>query len=128
MKEIQAKRVYDPVEPDDGFRVLVDRLWPRGLTKARVRADLWLKDIAPGTALRKWFGHDRSKWEEFRTRYLAELSGAPEVAERLLDEAKTGRVTLLYAARDTECNHAVVLREYLLGRLGIIGEGSPRSP
>jgi len=127
MKEIQTKRVYDPVEPDDGFRVLVDRLWPRGLTKAQVRAEMWLKDVAPGTTLRKWFGHDRSKWEEFRTRYLAELSGAPEVVERLLDEVKTGRVTLLYAARDTECNHAVVLREYLLRRLGI-GEGSPGSP
>jgi uncharacterized protein YeaO (DUF488 family) len=128
MIDIRIKRVYDPVEPDDGFRVLVDRLWPRGLTKAKVRADLWLKEAAPGTILRKWFGHDRSKWNEFRTRYLAELSGAPDVADRLLDEAKTGRgVTLLYAARDTECNHAVVLREYLLGRLGI-GEGPRESP
>jgi uncharacterized protein YeaO (DUF488 family) len=127
MKDIRTKRVYDPVEPEDGFRVLVDRLWPRGLTKAQVRAELWLKDIAPGTTLRKWFGHDRSKWDEFRRRYIEELTGAPEAVEILLDKAKTGRVTLLYAARDTECNHAVVLREYLSGRSGI-GEGSPGSP
>jgi uncharacterized protein YeaO (DUF488 family) len=93
------------------------------MTKEDVGAELWLKAVAPSNDLRKWFGHDRAKWEEFRNRYLSELSGAPEAAERLLDEAKKGRVTLLYAARDTECNHAVVLREYLLDRLGG-GDGS----
>jgi uncharacterized protein YeaO (DUF488 family) len=114
MKDIRTKRVYEPTEPDDGFRVLVDRLWPRGLTKENVQAALWLKEVAPGTALRKWFGHDRSKWEEFRRRYVEELAAEPEGVNRLLDEAEKGRVTLLYSARDTECNHAVVLREYLL--------------
>jgi uncharacterized protein YeaO (DUF488 family) len=112
--EINLKRVYDPVSPDDGFRVLVDRLWPRGMTKEKLRAALWLKAVAPGTELRKWYGHDRAKWEEFRHRYLAELEGRPEAAEPLLEAAGRGRVTLLYAARDKECNHAVVLREYLI--------------
>jgi uncharacterized protein YeaO (DUF488 family) len=118
MKDIRTKRVYEPAEPDDGIRVLVDRLWPRGVTKEKVQASIWLKDVAPSTPLRKWFGHDRAKWDEFRSRYLAELAAEPEVAKRVLDEAKKGRVTLLYAARDTECNHAVVLREYLLKRSG----------
>jgi uncharacterized protein YeaO (DUF488 family) len=88
------------------------------VTKEKVQASIWLKDVAPSTPLRKWFGHDRAKWDEFRSRYLAELAAEPEVAKRVLDEAKKGRVTLLYAARDTECNHAVVLREYLLKRSG----------
>ena len=115
MKDIRIKRVYDPAEPGDGFRVLVDRVWPRGMTKEKVQAALWLKDVAPTTVLRKWFGHDRAKWEAFRRRYLAELADSPEGVARLLEEAKKGRVTLLFAARDIECNHAVVLRDYLLG-------------
>ncbi len=79
MTDIQTKRVYEPASPQDGFRVLVDRVWPRGRTKEQVRADLWLKEIAPSTELRKWFGHDRSKWEEFKSRYFSELDAKPEI-------------------------------------------------
>jgi uncharacterized protein YeaO (DUF488 family) len=116
MIECRYKRVYDPVAPDDGLRVLVDRVWPRGMTKARVQAGLWLKDIAPSDALRMWFGHDRSRWEEFRRRYFAELDARPEAMTELLAEAAKGPVTLLYSARDAECNQAVALMDYLLAR------------
>ncbi|NTV66539.1 MAG: DUF488 family protein [Chlorobaculum sp.] len=108
--------MYEPASPDDGYRVLVDRLWPRGLTKERVQASMWLKEAAPETPLRKWFGHDPAKFREFRHRYLEELSGKPDVMAGLLELARKDRVTLLYAARDPECNHAVVLRDYLLSR------------
>lgn len=118
MFDIRIKRVYDPPLPEDGLRVLVDRLWPRGVTKEKLHAALWLKSAAPGTELRKWYGHDRSRWEEFRHRYLAELDNGFEGEQQLLDEARKGRVTLLYAARDPECNHALVLREHLLARAG----------
>jgi uncharacterized protein YeaO (DUF488 family) len=117
MKEIRTKRVYEPAGPDDGLRVLVDRLWPRGMTKDEVRAAMWLKDVAPSTMLRRWFGHDRSKWDTFRRRYLEELAACPAGLDVLREAAGRGRVTLLYAARDIECNHAAVLREYLLSRL-----------
>jgi len=116
MPDIRIMRVYDPASPDDGLRVLVDRLWPRGVTKEKLQAAMWLKASAPSTELRKWFGHDRSKWQEFRHRYLAELDKGFEGEEQLLDEARKRRVTLLYAARDPECNHALVLREHLLAR------------
>ena len=116
MIDIRAKRVYEPEDPQDGFRVLVDRLWPRGMTKEQVKANLWLKDVAPSTVLRKWLHHDRSKWEEFKRRYFSELDAKPEVVDRLLDEAAKRRVTLLYSARDAEHNQAIVLREYLLAR------------
>jgi uncharacterized protein YeaO (DUF488 family) len=116
MTDIQTKRVYEPAGPHDGFRVLVDRVWPRGMTKERARADLWLKDAAPSTTLRKWFGHDRSKWEAFKKRYFLELDANPQAVARLLDEAAKGRVTLLFSARDAEYNQAAVLREYLLAR------------
>ncbi|NTV26574.1 MAG: DUF488 domain-containing protein [Chlorobiaceae bacterium] len=116
MPDIRIMRVYDPASPDDGLRVLVDRLWPRGVTKEKLQAAMWLKASAPSTELRKWFGHDRSKWQEFRHRYLAELDKGFEGEQALLDEARKGRVTLLYAARDPECNHALVLREHLLAR------------
>ena len=99
--------------PDDGFRVLVDRVWPRGMTKERVRADWWLKDVAPSTGLRKWFGHDRAKWAEFKHRYIAELKANPEAVAVLLDKTAKGRLTLLFSAQDAECNQAVVLKEYL---------------
>lgn len=114
MTDIQTKRVYQPADPHDGFRVLVDRVWPRGMTKAQVQADLWLKDVAPSTALRKWFGHDRSKWEAFKSRYFSELDAKPEAVARLLEEAAKGRLTLLFSARDAEYNQAVAAREYLL--------------
>jgi uncharacterized protein YeaO (DUF488 family) len=114
--DIQTKRVYEPANPHDGFRVLVDRVWPRGMTKEQVQADLWIKDAAPSTALRKWFGHDQSKWEEFKNRYFLELQAQPEAVARLLDETAKGRLTLLFSARDVERNQAVALREYLLAR------------
>lgn len=116
MMDIRIKRVYEQASPEDGFRVLVDRLWPRGLTKEKLHAALWMKSAAPSTELRKWFGHDRSKWQEFRHRYLDELAKGFDGERQLLDEAQQERVTLLYAARDPECNHALVLREHLLSR------------
>ncbi|MFZ0134759.1 MAG: DUF488 family protein [Desulfobacterales bacterium] len=112
--DIQTKRVYDPADKKDGARVLVDRVWPRGLSRERVQADQWVKDAAPGTALRKWFAHDRSKWDEFRKRYASELNAKPEVVGQLLELASKGRLTLLFSARDTQYNQAVVLKEYLL--------------
>lgn len=112
--DIQSKRVYNPVEKEDGIRVLVDRVWPRGMTKDRLKADLWLKDVAPSTALRKWFNHDRSKWEHFKSRYFTELDTKPELMNQLHELATKGRVTLLFSARDNQCNQAAALKEYLV--------------
>nr|WP_240194367.1 DUF488 family protein [Desulfopila inferna] len=111
--DIQSKRVYDPVEKEDGVRVLVDRVWPRGLSKEKLKADLWLKDVAPSTTLRKWFNHDRSRWENFKSRYFTELDAKPERVNQLHELATKERVTLLFSARDNQCNQAVALREYL---------------
>lgn len=108
---INIKRVYDPVSPQDGRRILVDRLWPRGIEKEKAGIDEWLKDIAPSNELRKWFSHDPSKWQEFRDRYRKELKGKSELLERLRAETKKGCVTLLYSARDAEHNNARVLKE-----------------
>lgn len=102
MIDIQTKRVYEPAIPRDGFRVLVDRVWLRGMTKKDVQSDLWLKDMAPSTALCTWFSHDRSKWEKFKKRYFSELDAQPEAVVKLLDAAAKGRLTLLFSARDTE--------------------------
>lgn len=110
---VRLKRVYDPPSPSDGLRILVDRLWPRGLTKEDASLDRWDRDIAPSNELRKEFGHDHSRWDEFKARYFAELDANPEPVKRLAGEAKKGKVTLLFAARDTERNNAVALREYL---------------
>jgi len=110
---IRIKRVYDPVGHDYGRRVLVDRLWPRGVAKDEARIDEWLKEVAPSDELRKWFGHDPAKWEEFRTRYRQELKPHGELLERLRSEARKGTVTLLFAAKDVEHNNAVVLKEML---------------
>jgi uncharacterized protein YeaO (DUF488 family) len=118
MMDIRTKRVYESADPDDGFRVLVDRVWPRGMTKEQVGADLWLKDAAPDTDLRKWFGHDPARWEAFRDRYFVELDTKELIVARLLDEVSKGRVTLLFSARDEEYNQAVALREYLISRSG----------
>lgn len=110
---VALKRAYDRPARDDGFRVLVDRLWPRGVKKADLHLDAWAKTLAPSTELRKWFGHDPEKWSEFRKRYRSELarSGAAETAADILAQAKgTKVVTLVYGARDTEHNEAVVLR------------------
>lgn len=110
---LRLKRVYDPVEPDDGYRVLVDRLWPRGFSKEKLHADLWLKDIAPSRELVRQFHSGRLPWPEFKAHYLAELELQPEAVAQLLDRAARGPVTLLYSARDPQANQAVVLAEYL---------------
>jgi uncharacterized protein YeaO (DUF488 family) len=112
-KGFAVRRVYDPPQEEDGLRVLVDRLWPRGLSKDAARVDLWLKDIAPSDALRKWYGHDPSRWDEFRRRYFSELEAHRERLEELKERARRGRVTLLFGARDEERNNAVALRQYL---------------
>lgn len=110
---IHLKRVYDPPTGKDGYRVLVDRIWPRGLSKDRAKVDLWLKDIAPSTALRRWFKHDPHKWHEFQTRYFRELELVPDQVQHLKSRAKTTTLTLLYAAKDTEYNNAVALKSFL---------------
>ena len=113
MMKIQTKRVYEPANKEDGIRILVDRIWPRGMTKEQLQADLWLKDAAPSTALRTWFGHNRSRWEMFKNRYSSELDAKQHVVNQLLELAAKKRITLLSSARDTQCNQAVVLKEYL---------------
>ena len=110
---IKIKRVYERPDKEDGTRILVDRLWPRGLTKAKASVDLWLKEIAPSTELRKWFGHDPGKWAEFKTRYRAELRENDEQVELLKREIEQGVVTLLYGAKDELHNEVVVLKEFL---------------
>jgi uncharacterized protein YeaO (DUF488 family) len=112
----QIKRVYDPVAADDGQRVLVDRLWPRGLRKTDAHLDLWMKEIAPSTALRSWFDHDPDKFAEFSTRYRKELAGL-EALGALRQLGKKGKITLLYAAHDPKVNHATVLLSVLKGRV-----------
>jgi len=113
---VQLKRAYDPPSPRDGTRVLVDRLWPRGVRKTKARIDLWLKDVAPSTALRQWFGHEPARWSEFRRRYRAELKRQPEALTQLRTLARQGRTTLVFGARDERRNEAVVLKELLAGR------------
>jgi len=108
---IRIKRAYDPPAEDDGMRILVDRLWPRGLRRDQARIDLWLKEVAPSTELRRWFGHDPARWPEFQDRYRAELSGSAAL-ESLLDIARQGKpATLVFGARDTLHNNAVVLQQ-----------------
>lgn len=110
---IKLKRVYDPYADSDGKRILVDRLWPRGIKKEDARMDLWLKDIAPSNELRKWFGHDPGRWQEFRRRYREELKEKSDLVRELRKAASKGTVTLLYSAKDTEHNNAVVLKEVI---------------
>jgi uncharacterized protein YeaO (DUF488 family) len=110
---IKIKRVYEQPVKEDGTRILVDRLWPRGLTKAKASVDLWLKGIAPSTELRKWFGHDPDKWAEFKTRYRAELRENDEQVALLKREIDKGAVTLVYGAKDEEHNKALLLQELL---------------
>ena len=110
---IRLKRAYDKPSASDGERVLVERLWPRGVTKARAALDLWLKDVAPSPELRTWFGHDPAKWAEFKRRYWQELRARREAVDVLRDKAGRGTVTLVYAARDQEHNGAVALKEFL---------------
>ena len=115
---IKLKRVYEEPSQTDGIRILVERLWPRGFTKERASIDLWLKDVAPSTELRKWFGHDPKRWRMFRERYLAELKGKKEPINLLQQKAKEGTISLIYAAREEEYNGAVVLKGFLEGRKG----------
>jgi uncharacterized protein YeaO (DUF488 family) len=110
---IKLKRVYEEPSPDDGFRVLVERLWPRGLTKERAAIDLWLKEIAPSTELRQWFGHNPERWEEFCQRYQAELKGKDKSIKLLKEKNQAGVVTFVYAARDEKHNSALVLKEFM---------------
>lgn len=113
---VRLKRAYAPAEASDGFRILVDRLWPRGLTRESARVDLWLKDIAPSNELRKWFNHDPKRWRSFRTKYFREIDSRPDVLAALLDHVRKGPVTLVYAAREERYNDAVALNEYLSSR------------
>lgn len=113
---IAVKRVYDPPSVTDGVRVLVDRLWPRGLAKEKAQVDHWVPEIAPSTELRRWFGHDPAKWEEFRRRYFRELDRSTEIVSRLAELAARQQVTLLFGAREARFNNAVALKEYLEAR------------
>lgn len=110
---IRVKRVYEDASPEDGLRVLVDRLWPRGLNKQKARVDLWVKDIAPSHELRTWFGHDPAKWKDFQSRYRRELKEQSDALALLKQKCKEGTVTLLFAARDEEHNNALVLKSLL---------------
>ena len=110
---IKLKRAYEPASKDDGLRILVERLWPRGVSKAKAKIDLWLKDVAPSTDLRQWYGHDPARWPEFRKRYRAALGGLGDVLTLLKFLAAERTVTFVYAASDEERNSAVVLKEFL---------------
>jgi uncharacterized protein YeaO (DUF488 family) len=110
---IRTKRIYDPPAPEDGVRILIDRVWPRGMRKADAHIDLWLRSIAPSSDLRKWFNHDPAKWDDFKQRYFAELQERHADLATIRQHADAGTVTLLYGARDTEHNNAMALKEYL---------------
>ena len=110
---VRVKRVYDLPAKADGYRVLVDRLWPRGLKKSEARINEWLREIAPSTTLRKWFKHDPGRWKEFKKKYSAELDDHREQVEKLVREARKRNVTLLFSAKETEHNNAVALKEYV---------------
>jgi uncharacterized protein YeaO (DUF488 family) len=111
--KFQTKRVYEPAEPGDGQRFLVERLWPRGVKKQSLQMNAWLKEVAPSDGLRRWFSHDPAKWDDFQRRYRAELKEHSSACEPLLQAAKAGRVTLLFSSRDQEHNNAVALKTYL---------------
>ncbi|KAF2989026.1 DUF488 domain-containing protein (plasmid) [Methylocystis sp. MJC1] len=113
---VRLKRAYEPVDAEDGTRVLVDRLWPRGVSKVDAALDQWIKEIAPSTELRKWFGHDPARWDEFCRRYSAELHQNTELLSQLRSLARQGPLTLVYSAHDEVHNDAIVLREVILGR------------
>jgi uncharacterized protein YeaO (DUF488 family) len=110
---VAVKRIYDPAEPADGWRVLIDRLWPRGISRQRAALDEWLKDLAPSAPLRQWFHRDRTRWAEFGTRYRAELRAQSAALQALRQRARQQRITLLYGARDAHANHALVLADVL---------------
>jgi uncharacterized protein YeaO (DUF488 family) len=123
---IKLKRAYDPVAATDGKRLLVERLWPRGLSKDALKLDGWIREVAPTTDLRKWFGHDPAKWRQFRIRYFRELDSRPESWRSIVSLAGRGTVTLVYSSHDEEHNNAVALHEYLQLKTG--RRGRPRRP
>ena len=110
---IRIERIYDNLKGSDDFRILVDRLWPHGLSKDKVKIDLWQKDIAPSNSLRRWFGHDEKKWDEFKHRYFKELDNNSVLVNTILNKANEGSITLLYGAKEEKFNNAVTLKEYL---------------
>lgn len=116
--QLRLKRAYDTPQPQDGTRILVDRLWPRGVKKEDAAIDTWMKSIAPSTELRKWYGHDPSRWDEFRERYFAELDQAGDAVDEMLGYLRSGRVTLVFAAKDEAHSHALALKQYLERRFG----------
>jgi len=120
---IHLKRAYDPAEPSDGARFLIERLWPRGVKKTSLPIEAWVKEAGPSTELRKWFSHDPAKWDEFRQRYFEELKANPDAWKPILQAARHGTVTLIYSSHDTEHNNAVALQDFLNRH---IGKDSPR--
>jgi uncharacterized protein YeaO (DUF488 family) len=114
---ITIKRVYEPSDASDGARFLVERLWPRGIKKANLHMDAWLKEVAPSDELRRWFGHEPNKWEEFQHQYQEELRAHPDAWQPILEAAERGNVTLIYSARDTQHNNAVALKAFFEGLL-----------
>jgi uncharacterized protein YeaO (DUF488 family) len=112
---VRLKRAYEPPAADDGTRILIDRLWPRGISKERAAIDQWMKDISPSTELRKWFGHDPARWDEFRRRYAKEVRHHADLLAQLRSLARQGQITLVYSAHDEKHNDAVELRELILG-------------
>ncbi|QQE11758.1 DUF488 domain-containing protein [Planctomycetota bacterium] len=115
MPKIQTKRIYDNVSDDDGYRVLIDRLWPRGISKDVANINMWAKEIAPSSELRQWFNHDKTKFDEFTKKYKSELSKKKQQIDELLVEGeKFSKITLLYAAKDENCNHAKVLKDFIM--------------
>jgi len=111
---IKIKRIYDTPTLDDGIRILVDRLWPRGLSKEKAKVDLWLKEIAPSNELRKWYGHDPKKWTEFRKKYFKDLDMKRDLANQIVQKMKEGDVTLLYSSKEEKFNNAIALKEYII--------------
>ncbi|TFH49800.1 MAG: DUF488 domain-containing protein [Lysobacterales bacterium] len=116
--KIHTKRIYDAPQPGDGQRILIDRLWPRGRSKSDAKVDLWMKDIAPSTDLRRWYGHDPEKWPEFKKRYFAELDANAGGVSALMSLVETGKITLLFGSREERLNNAAALKEYLEKRFG----------
>src|SRR5512143_2416872 len=114
---IKIKRVYDSPSREDGKRILIDRLWPRGVKKDELHIDEWMKDVAPSGDLRKWFGHDPAKWDEFKIRFFAELKNKKDLVDKLAGMARKGRVTLLFGSKEERLNNAVALKEYLEARM-----------
>ncbi len=110
---IKIKRVYEPADKTDGYRILIDGLWPRGLSKEKARADIWMKEVAPSAELRNWFNHEPEKWAEFKRRYFDELKSKKEQIDLILEKEKEGPVTLLYGSREQRYNNAVAMKEYL---------------